>query len=173
MPKNGPEAYYYENMHRSRVVNWKDGIKVSEKYFFEDGQTVSSEINYDKLGKRHGKSSRFYTNGTLGIEEYFKNGFNHGKTTYFHSNGQKLVEINYLDGYRVGKYTRWREDGKKSAEGHYKDGMKDGRWAREKIIGTEWHEAEFKDDVCISGHYPDDPDLYEPVTFDINAPWAR
>jgi len=174
MPKNGQQVYYDENMNLNHVEKWKDGIKISVRYFYHNMEkTVSREVFFDKLGKFHGRCSKFYKNGSLGIEEHFKNGFLHGKKTYFHPNGQKWVEINYLNNRRDGKYTRWSEDGKKNAEGNYKDGKKDGKWTSEKYLSTEWHEAEFKDDICISGYYPEDPDLREPVTFDSNAPWGK
>ena len=64
-----------------------------------------------KNGKRHGKSTRWFTNGQKSFERDYHDGKWHGLVTRWWPNGQKMYVRAYTDGERHGKELTWRSDG--------------------------------------------------------------
>ena len=76
----------------------------------ENGDFVFSDENW-KDGRKHGKSSKWFTNGVKMYERHYKEGKWHGTVTRWWPNGQKMYVRAYSNGVRHGKEATWRSDG--------------------------------------------------------------
>ena len=76
----------------------------------ESGDFVFSDENW-KNGKKHGKSSKWFSNGVKMYERHYNEGKWHGTVTRWWPNGQKMYIRAYNNGVRHGKEATWRSDG--------------------------------------------------------------
>jgi hypothetical protein len=76
----------------------------------ESGEFVYSDEQW-KDGRKHGKSSKWFTNGVKMYERNYKDGKWHGTVTRWWPNGQKMYVRGYTNGVRHGKEATWRSDG--------------------------------------------------------------
>jgi len=76
----------------------------------ENGEFVYSDEQW-KNGRKHGKSSKWFTNGVKMYERNYKEGKWHGTVTRWWPNGQKMYVRGYTNGVRHGKEATWRSDG--------------------------------------------------------------
>ncbi len=76
----------------------------------ESGEFVSSDESW-KEGKKHGKSSKWFSNGIKMYERNYNEGRWHGAVTRWWPNGQKMYVRAYSNGVRHGKEATWRSDG--------------------------------------------------------------
>ena len=76
----------------------------------ENGEFVYSDEQW-KDGRKHGKSSKWFTNGVKMYERNYKDGKWHGTVTRWWPNGQKMYVRGYTNGVRHGKEATWRSDG--------------------------------------------------------------
>jgi len=116
--KNGDkqaEGYYYK---RKRDSVWK--------FFDYDGRIVAKD-SY-KIGKRHGKSIRFFRDGDTSYVVRWSYGKKDGKVRQFFDNGNEKLIGYYSDGELKGPLTIFYPSGFKKVEGHYKNNVRDGKW---------------------------------------------
>ena len=76
----------------------------------DSGEFVSADESWIE-GKKHGKSSKWFSNGIKMYERNYKNGRWHGSVTRWWPNGQKMYVRGYTNGVRHGKEATWRSDG--------------------------------------------------------------
>ncbi len=76
----------------------------------DSGEFVSSDESW-KEGRKHGKSSKWFSNGIKMYERNYKEGRWHGSVTRWWPNGQKMYVRAYTNGVRHGKEATWRSDG--------------------------------------------------------------
>jgi hypothetical protein len=76
----------------------------------ENGDFVYSDEQW-KNGRKHGKSSKWFTNGVKMYERNYREGKWHGTVTRWWPNGQKMYVRGYTNGVRHGKEATWRSDG--------------------------------------------------------------
>lgn len=76
----------------------------------ENGDFVFSDEHW-KDGKKHGKSSKWFTNGVKMYERHYHEGKWHGTVTRWWPNGQKMYVRAYSNGVRHGEEATWRSDG--------------------------------------------------------------
>lgn len=76
----------------------------------ESGEFVSSDESW-KDGRKHGKSSKWFSNGIKMYERNYKEGRWHGSVTRWWPNGQKMYVRAYTNGVRHGNEATWRSDG--------------------------------------------------------------
>ena len=62
-------------------------------------------------GKKHGVSTRWFSNGIKMYERHYNEGRWHGTVTRWWPNGQKMYVRAYTEGKRHGKEATWRSDG--------------------------------------------------------------
>lgn len=144
------EKWFYKKDLFRTVVYYSNGQKLSEDYFEEyyknftdiDDIKLISKCWYNNGQKKYEKYYRdgleeiiirYYKNGKLESEGYYKNGKAHrdgNKPAYLslYRNGQREYEIYYKDGnfHRDGNKPAeisWSKDGKKEYEIYYKDGI--------------------------------------------------
>ena len=84
-----------------RIVTIENGDK---------GDFVSQDEAW-KNGRKHGVSSRWFSNGIKMYERNYDEGKWHGTVTRWWPNGQKMYVRAYTQGKRVGKEATWRSDG--------------------------------------------------------------
>jgi len=76
----------------------------------ESGEFVSSDETW-KEGRKHGKSSKWFSNGIKMYERNYREGRWHGSVTRWWPNGQKMYVRAYSNGVRHGNEATWRSDG--------------------------------------------------------------
>ena len=76
----------------------------------DSGEFVSSDETW-KEGKKHGKSSKWFSNGIKMYERNYNEGRWHGSVTRWWPNGQKMYVRAYTNGVRHGSEATWRSDG--------------------------------------------------------------
>ena len=76
----------------------------------DSGEFVSSDESW-KEGRKHGKSSKWFSNGIKMYERNYKEGRWHGSVTRWWPNGQKMYVRAYTNGVRHGNEATWRSDG--------------------------------------------------------------
>lgn len=76
----------------------------------ESGEFVSSDESWSN-GKKHGKSSKWFSNGIKMYERNYQEGRWHGSVTRWWPNGQKMYVRAYTNGVRHGSEATWRSDG--------------------------------------------------------------
>jgi hypothetical protein len=76
----------------------------------ESGEYVSSDESW-KEGRKHGKSSKWFSNGIKMYERNYREGRWHGSVTRWWPNGQKMYVRAYTNGVRHGSEASWRSDG--------------------------------------------------------------
>jgi len=74
------------------------------------GEFVASDESWSK-GRKHGVSSRWFSNGVKMYERNYDEGKWHGTVTRWWPNGQKMYVRAYNDGVKHGKDATWRSDG--------------------------------------------------------------
>ena len=74
------------------------------------GDYVASDESWSK-GRKHGVSSRWFSNGVKMYERNYDEGKWHGTVTRWWPNGQKMYVRAYNDGVKSGKDATWRSDG--------------------------------------------------------------
>ena len=75
----------------------------------ESGEFVSSDESW-KDGRKHGKSSKWFSNGIKMYERNYREGRWHGSVTRWWPNGQKMYVRAYSNGVRHGKEATWRSN---------------------------------------------------------------
>jgi hypothetical protein len=76
----------------------------------DSGEYVSADESW-KDGRKHGKSSKWFSNGIKMYERNYLQGRWHGSVTRWWPNGQKMYVRAYTNGVRHGKEATWRSDG--------------------------------------------------------------
>ena len=76
----------------------------------ESGEFVSSDETW-REGRKHGKSSKWFSNGIKMYERNYREGRWHGSVTRWWPNGQKMYVRAYSNGVRHGNEATWRSDG--------------------------------------------------------------
>jgi hypothetical protein len=76
----------------------------------DGGEYVASDESWAK-GRKHGVSSRWFSNGVKMYERNYDDGKWHGVVTRWWPNGQKMYVRAYSDGLKRGKDATWRSDG--------------------------------------------------------------
>ena len=76
----------------------------------DGGEYVASDESWSK-GRKHGVSTRWFSNGVKMYERNYNDGKWHGTVTRWWPNGQKMYVRAYSDGLKSGKEATWRSDG--------------------------------------------------------------
>ena len=95
----------------------KEGVVV-ESYF------INKKHPEQKIGVYH----KFYDDGKMLEESFFKDGKLNGKRTLFHPNGKIMQTENYIDNKYEGAFVAYYDNGNKQQAGFYKDNMMDSIW---------------------------------------------
>jgi len=76
----------------------------------ENGEFVSADESW-KEGRKHGRCSKWFSNGIKMYERNYQEGRWHGSVTRWWPNGQKMYVRAYTNGVRHGNEATWRSDG--------------------------------------------------------------
>lgn len=115
-------------------------------YYSEvDGKLISDET-YRK-GKLQGTSRTYYPEtGKLAESIEFVNGLKHGKLRKYFPDGNIMTEGFYKNDQLEGDFTLYFPDGSIQLKGKYKAGVQVGQWHYFDEDGKEISESEFKDE---------------------------
>jgi len=113
------------------AINVVDGkLQGEKKDFNKDGKLISLE-NY-KDGLLNGKTTRYYTNGTVKKEEFYSKSIRIGEWKAFNYKGENNAIENYKDGLKVGKWVSkskiFGEDKIATTTKFYKNNKPTGTW---------------------------------------------
>ena len=109
--------------------------------------------NYNASNPPDGWFRRYWENGNLRYEWYFKDGKPDGVSKSWWPNGDIKSEWNYKDGKFDGLRTGWYEDGQVAGIRDYKNGEKDGLWTDYYKSGKVWMKKTYESGNCISEEY--------------------
>jgi len=87
----------------------------------------------DSAGKKQGPATKWYENGKLFKNGWYKDGELDGLVVSFYPTGQLREQVAFAAGKQDGIARRWHLNGAKQAEAHYKAGKEDG-------IVRSWYE---------------------------------
>lgn len=88
----------------------KEQLLIKETYYHANHQKRME--GGMKNGKRHGKWTAWYEDGTIWSEGHYTEGVDDGLKTAYHDNGKKYYEGNYKLGERSGVWKFWDKEGK-------------------------------------------------------------
>ena len=149
----------------AKTFNEEDGLTYTE--FFAWNKTTCKNLdnlrdsdccsrllqNYNKSNPPDGWFRRYWENGNLRYEWYFKDGKQDGVSRAWWPNGDIKNERNYKNGKPHGPLKGWRENGLVSGIRDYKDGARHGLWTDYYDSGQKWFEGTYKNDKLISEKY--------------------
>ena len=169
LPEGKWETYRYNKLYEKRA--YKNGkLEGKVTTYGSDGKTVIGEST-SSSGKRNGRYTTHYANGSLEKEQEFKEGKEHGylrtydqegnikwdcyfeegkmegqQTQLFNSNQGNYVKIsNYKQGNLVGEYSEYYEKGGLKVKGQYDEkSKKTGMWVQRLKTGKRIDETEYK-----------------------------
>ena len=153
--------------------NEEDGLSYTE--FFAFNKTRGNDINnlrdsdqcsgllhrYITSEPSDGWFRRYWSNGNLRYEWYFKNGKQQGVSKGWWPNGDIKSERNYNKGRLHGKKTAWYEtgdpyvihDGQVAGTGYMHKGFHEGLWTDYHKNGQKWFEGIYRNKELISEKY--------------------
>ncbi len=85
-----------------------------------------------ELGRLHGESFGWFTNGAPELREQFVRGLPDGTRVTWYANGQKRSEGSLIAGRQQGLYRQWLEDGTLAVEAQFEGGKPHG-------LSRAWH----------------------------------
>lgn len=85
-------------------------VVIKETYYHANHQ--KSMEGGIKNGKRHGKWTAWYEDGTIWSEGHYNEGIDDGLKIAYHENGNKYYQGNYKNGERTGVWKFWDKEGK-------------------------------------------------------------
>ena len=109
--------------------------------------------NYNASNPPDGWFRRYWENGNLRYEWYFKDGKQDGVSKSWWPNGDIKSKRNYKDGKEHGSNIGWYEDGQVAGIRDFKDGKRDGLWTDYYKSGQKWYEGTYKNGKDISSKY--------------------
>jgi len=153
--------------------NEKDGISYTEFFAFKktrgndidnirDSDSCSELLQgYNASNPPDGWFRRYWSNGNLRYEWYFKDGKQDGVSKGWWPNGDIKSEKNYNNGKLHGKRTAWYEtgdpyvihDGQVAGTGYMHNGSFEGVWTDYYKSGQKWFEGTYRGGKLISKKY--------------------
>ena len=110
-PFTGTSVIYYTKNIKAAAIQYLDGKKEGlYKKWFPDG-LLSFEAYY-KAGRQEGITKTWWKNGTLRSESRFKNGIPDGIQLQWYKSGNKFKRQQLVNGQEQGIQKAWRENGK-------------------------------------------------------------
>ena len=104
---------YHENgnVESSGLYDHTNEIYLGKwNYYYPNGQ-VHYQLRFNKSGKRQGKYTSYFQNGTIKETCRFKRGVKHGRERIYYENGNLKASGKYINGLRDGKWTTYTENG--------------------------------------------------------------
>ena len=149
----------------AKTFNEEDGLTYTE--FFAWNKTTCKNLdnlrdsdccsrllqNYNKSNPPDGWFRRYWENGNLRYEWYFKDGKQDGVSRAWWPNGDIKGKRNYKDGKEHGFSIGGYENGQVAGIRDFKDGKKDGFWTDYYASGQMWMKRTYKDGKRIFEKY--------------------
>jgi len=137
--------FYYEAGHLASEGKYINQLKDSVWNYFSsyDKRKALSETYI--LGKKNGKSYKYYADGKVSEYLEWKNDLKDGKWEQYFENSQIRLTGNYEVGLLHGNYICYNPDGSASITGSYKAGSMDGKWTYFTDAGEPEFTVEYVD----------------------------
>ncbi|MFC2087499.1 toxin-antitoxin system YwqK family antitoxin [Bacteroidota bacterium] len=124
----------------------KEGVWV----FYNDlNDSISAHIKY-VMGKKDGKTYRYYENGKILEEKTYNNDTLDGVWRKYFENGQVMTEVMYNQGKLNGPFNAYFLNGRLEITGFYKKGVRDGTWKHYDNYGKLINKIEYRDGQPIN-----------------------
>jgi antitoxin component YwqK of YwqJK toxin-antitoxin module len=101
---------------------YKDKDVSEQKRYYENGQLKSQKFYKD--GIIDGEQKVWYESGKLLIKYCYKDGLQDGEYKEYYESGKLKSKRFYIDGMLDGEQKEWFENGKLSVQQFYKDGIR-------------------------------------------------
>ena len=111
--KEGVWKYYLNESSNPEVSSetYKNGILFGESITYYPDSGNPTEIVFYINGKKDGKLLKYFPDGTLMTESYYKDGLPDGTFVHYYMNGKVQIEGSYIDGVQTGEWKYYNEDG--------------------------------------------------------------
>lgn len=132
--------YFYENSNVSFTkMYFQNGVLAGEgkfvgsvkdsvwRYYSYYDKVISLEENY-VLGKKHGLARKYYTNGKIAEDLFWKNNIKQGIWKQYYPDGTIKLEANYINDFRSGLFKEYYPGGKIENEGTFVNNIMEGEW---------------------------------------------
>ena len=127
---------YNEKGEKRARGTYVDKKKDSTWVFFDDQGNLILQEHY-KIGKRKGKSVKFFPNGDTSQIIAYRQGKKNGIFKQFFPNGRLKLLAQYKNGELDGYITFFSPNGYKAIEGLYRDNLREGKWVYYKDSSTD------------------------------------
>ena len=117
----------------------------------DDGSPLLQKYNASK--PPDGWFRRYWENGNLRYELYYKEGKQDGVSKSWWPNGDLKNERNYNNGILHGPLKGWWENGKVSGVRDFKNGNRHGEWTDWYENGQVWCKKTYDDGKLLSANY--------------------
>jgi antitoxin component YwqK of YwqJK toxin-antitoxin module len=122
--------------------------KPTEKFlYYTSGEVSRKHIEID--GKKEGKMTEYYKDGTVKSERMFENDVEVGTSVFFYPNGAVKERIYLVGGKLNGGDTIFYEDGKPQFMRNWNHGILDGYIRKWDTIGNVTYEARYANDKLV------------------------
>jgi antitoxin component YwqK of YwqJK toxin-antitoxin module len=119
---------YYENGRLKSETHYRFGKETGVTTYYHQQYAIKTMEVEMKSGKRNGKLTKRYFDGSTALIAYYKDDLLDGVETYYFSNGNRNLETHYTNGVKNGSVTSWYSDGIIKESGAFVDDLYDGKW---------------------------------------------
>ncbi len=130
--KGTGEAYatiYYQNGQVAAAGKYMEMQKDSVWSYFSYYTSSLSYLETYREGRKHGKSMKFYPEGSVSEILNWEDDLKHGKWQQFYEDSTLRLSSSYLRGELHGEYRVWGRDSIPLIQGTYVMGKMDGDWS--------------------------------------------
>lgn len=143
-----PNTTIFENDAHLKLIN---GVYYFKNKLFSGyiksnyNTSVTKSIGSYFLGKQHGITETYFTNGTIESERSYKNGIGYGRHFGKFENGNMKYDFIYFNDKREGIHKQWYESGSKYYELTFKNDQENGMQKAWRENGKAYINYEVKD----------------------------
>lgn len=156
---------YYPNGRLKSKTTYRFGKEHGESIIYNENYGAPSFIIQMKNGKKHGKMTRYFFNGNIETEAYYKDDIQEGIETIYDLNGFPIVQTTYLHGMKNGPYTTWHAKDMIREQGAFAEDMFDGEWIYYDERGLMVGEAVFNKGTGQQIAYDHNGNLYRVTSY--------
>lgn len=139
----------FSTMAFSQIKLHGNGLAKEVKFYADGNVKVEG---YFKNGVKNGKWIHYYAEGSVeSIRYYDSKGAPNGKWTYYYKDGQKWNTVNYNKGELNGQWTYWYQNGNKWHQLSYSEGEVRGRWTFWEEDGSLNGSGRYREDTARKG----------------------
>lgn len=165
--------YFEDNSLKAEMYFNNDGIRSKAKIFYQAGplaaegnyinslkdstwnyysyytKTLSNRETYLN-GKKHGRSTSYFSTGKISEELDWKNGVREGIWKLYFENGALKLATAFVNGKRTGEFVLNYPDNRPEWNGYYINDKREGKWSHFDVNQKDTTVIEYKNGIAIN-----------------------